>query len=180
MNPKEIYEALKAEYHDKVLSYNEVQGPPTGEAGDPSERPPDSIRAGTLVRADSFILLDAKNLPEIASYIKNNPKYYMDSLMCLSGVDYPEHFTVVYHLYSTKNNHKIVLKVNTSKNVPLIPSVYNVWPAAEPYEREAYDLFGIKFENHPNMTRILMPDDWEGHPLRKDYQYPKDYHGVIC
>jgi len=162
MNTKEIYESLKEQFKDKILGYNEVP-------------------------VDCFITIDKTSLPEIAKFLRDNPKLYLDNLMCLSGMDYPatagqvpEHFTVVYHLFSTKHLHKITLKADAPKDNPLVPSVYNIWPIAREYEREAYDLFGIKFGGHPNLTRILLPDDWEGHPLQKDYQFPKSYHGIPC
>jgi len=155
MNSKEIYELLKTEFKDKILEYIETT-------------------------KDPFVVIEKGFLLVVAKFLRNNPSLLMDSLMCLSGVDYPDKMTVVYHLFSTKHLHKLVLKVNTTKDNLLIPSVSHIWQTANTHEREAYDLFGIKFEGHPNLTRILLPDDWEGYPMRKDYQYPETYHGIPC
>ncbi|MBI4834208.1 MAG: NADH-quinone oxidoreductase subunit C [Planctomycetes bacterium] len=153
MNTKEIYDLLKAKFNGKVLAYNE---PPK----------------------DAFIVVDAKSLPEITTFLKDDGQLLMDSLVCLSGVDYPDRFSVAYHLFSTKKLHKTVIKVNTDRENPSVPTVSNVWPGAVSYERETFDLFGIIFYGHPNLERLLMPDDWEGYPLRKDYKFPAFYHGI--
>lgn len=93
-----------------------------------------------------------------------------DYLMCLSAVDYKDRLAVVYHLYSFSLRDKVSLKVFLGRDNPEIESVTAVWPAADWQEREAFDMFGIKFKGHPDLRRILLPDDWQGHPLRKDYQ----------
>jgi NADH-quinone oxidoreductase subunit C len=104
--------------------------------------------------------------------------------MCLSGVDYkgakgePDRMEVVYHLFSMKLRHKCVLKVELPRENPSVPTLENVWAIANWHEREAYDLFGIRFEGHSDLRRILCPDDWEGYPLRKDYQQPESYLGM--
>lgn len=92
---------------------------------------------------------------------------------------------VVYHLYSYSLKHWCKLKVKTARwkdgvvgELPEVPSVSQVWGIADWHEREAFDLVGIHFTNHPNLRRILCPEDWEGHPLRKDYEFPLEYHGV--
>ncbi len=97
-------------------------------------------------------------------------------LHCLSGVDWPDYFESVYHLWSMTHKHWTVLKVRMSKDEPKVPTMTHLWPAADWHEREAYDLFGIQYEGHPDLTRILLPDEWEGHPLRKDYVYPEHEH----
>ncbi|MEK7448369.1 MAG: NADH-quinone oxidoreductase subunit C [Planctomycetota bacterium] len=174
MTSQEIFEQLKRKFGDKILTCEEPAGPV----------PPCGSGAGNSP-ALAGLKIEPAALPEVMSFLKDSPEFYFDSLMCLSGVDYPGlpageagHLTVVYHLFSTSHNHKIVLKTTVSKGAHFIPTVSHIWPAADWFEREAYDLLGIKFEGHPNLTRILMPDDWAGHPLRKDYQYPKEYHGV--
>ena len=78
-------------------------------------------------------------------------------------------FEVVYHLHSVEHNRRVRLKCRVSGTGPVIDSVTSVWRSANWYEREVFDLFGIQFRNHPNLKRIMLPDDWEGHPLRKDY-----------
>ncbi len=98
--------------------------------------------------------------------------------MCLSGVDWVNNLEVVYHIYSMTYHHKLVIKVPLTKDDPKIESVSGIWATANWHEREAYDLFGIIFENHPDLRRILLPEDWEGHPLRKDYIPQKEYKGI--
>lgn len=127
-------------------------------------------------------VVDAKAITEICAFLKNEPDLRFTSLMCLSGVDPAErdekHLRVVYHLHSIENKHKITLAVVVRKNNPKVPSVAAVWRTAEWHEREAYDLMGIQFTGHPDLRRILCPDDWEGHPLRKDYVAQKFYNNM--
>lgn len=94
-----------------------------------------------------------------------------DYLTLLSGVDYKDKgFQVVYHLLDLDTNKKLVVKVDApGREEPAVPSIMDVWPTANFHEREAWDMFGIRFEGHPDLRRILMREDWEGHPLRKDY-----------
>jgi NADH-quinone oxidoreductase subunit C len=100
----------------------------------------------------------------------------------VSGVDYlthpgrtlpagitPERFEVVVELLSLVRRHRVRVRVQVPASVPRLPTLFDLWPGAEAHEREVYDMFGVVFDNHPDMTRILMPEDWEGHPLRKDY-----------
>jgi len=84
----------------------------------------------------------------------------------------------VYHLNSTKWNHKIVLKAEVTADNAHCQSVEAVWKTANWHEREAFDMYGVVFDGHPDLRRILMPDDWDGYPLRKDYQVPEYYHGM--
>jgi len=109
-------------------------------------------------------------LMETATYLKMNENTQFDILFSISGVDKPEHFEVVYHLFSTTFNRKLMLKSILDKANPEIPSISEVYSAANWHERETYDLFGIIFSNHPNLERILLPKDWKGYPLRKDYE----------
>ena len=102
----------------------------------------------------------------------------MDYLACLSGMDYGEELGVVYHLYSVELKHRIVIKLYVPKDAPKVATVERVWRIADWHEREAFDLFGVEFEGHHNLIRILNPYDWEGHPLRKDYVTPEEYHGI--
>jgi NADH-quinone oxidoreductase subunit C len=106
---------------------------------------------------------------EIAEVLKNDPSFAFDYLENLSGVDYESHMEVVYHLYSFSRNESVCIKVKTDREQAEVPSVAEIWPAANWNEREAFDLLGIRFVGHPNLKRILLPDDWVGHPLRKDY-----------
>ena len=93
-----------------------------------------------------------------------------DYLFCLTCVDWKTHFTMVYHLSSTLHRHTIVVKSKLDRNQPEIETVSDIWKTAELLEREVYDLFGVKFLQHPDLRRLIMPDDWEGWPLRKDYE----------
>ena len=108
-------------------------------------------------------------LVETAAYLKINEDTRFDVLFSVSGVDRPDCFEVVYHMFSTIFSKKLVLKAVLNKNNPEIESLSGIYSAANWHERETYDLFGIKFLNHPNLERILLPNDWKGHPLRKDY-----------
>jgi NADH-quinone oxidoreductase subunit C len=105
-----------------------------------------------------------------------------DNLMNLSAVDYPREtpprLEVVYHLFSYSLRHTLVLKVHLPREQPAVPTVEGVWPAANWHEREAFDLFGIAFTGHSDLRRILLPDDWQGHPLRKDWVDPDLYSGM--
>jgi len=115
----------------------------------------------------------------VCSFLKSDSEMVFKSLMSLSGVDHDEeHLRVVYHLYSIEKDHKITLDVIVPKSDPKVPTVANVWRTADWHEREAFDLIGVVFDGHPDMRRILLPDDWEGHPLRKDYETPEMYNGI--
>lgn len=114
--------------------------------------------------------IPAENLHEVALQLKNNADTSFDYLVCLTGVDWPKHLEVVYHLESTKHNHMIVARAKTAdRETPNLDTVCDIWATAEFHEREVFDLLGIVFNNHPDLRRILLTDDWEGYPLRKDY-----------
>jgi len=143
---------------------------------------------------DHYILCDALKINEISLFLLSNEELLFDSLMNLSGVDdangksiTTEGITTIeggtlslyYHLESTKFRHKVVLRVSTLREKPEAASVALVWRCADWHEREAFDLLGINFLNHPDLRRILMPYDWEaGYPLRKDYANPEFYNGM--
>jgi NADH-quinone oxidoreductase subunit C len=126
----------------------------------------------------AFVVVSPDALLDVARFLRDDPGLRFDSLMCLSGVDYKERFAVAYHLYSMTHRHAIGLKVFLPRENPSVASVDSVWPAANFMERETFDLFGIDFPGSKDMRRILLPEDWEGHPLRKDYKYPEFYHGI--
>ncbi|HBO68949.1 MAG TPA: NADH-quinone oxidoreductase subunit C [Deltaproteobacteria bacterium] len=154
MDPKAIHDLLKQRFGDDLLEFQE-QG----------ISPP-------------FLVVSPGRLPEIARFLRDEPGLSFDSLMCLSGVDYKDRFAVAYHLHSLKETHRIGVKVYLPKESPSVQTVDAVWPAANFMERETYDLYGILFEGSKDLRRILLPEDWEGHPLRKDYKYPESYHGI--
>lgn len=109
-------------------------------------------------------------LHQLMSTLKENDATRFDYLFCLSGVDWGEELGVVYHLESTTHRHIVVVKVKTDgRENPTLDSVYDIWATAEFHEREVYDFFGIKFNNHPNLKRLFLTEDWVGFPLRKDY-----------
>ena len=112
-------------------------------------------------------------------FLRDDDAMLFDVLMCLSGMDYGGgKLGVVYHLDATVRRHKIVLKTEVTPAEPRVASVESVWKTANWHEREAFDLYGIVFEGHPDLRRILMPDDWQGYPLRKDFQVPEFYNGM--
>ena len=127
---------------------------------------------------------------EIALFLRDDQRLCFDWLRCISAVDHIEDklFTLVYDLHATQSGEKpadnwtarneIAIKVRVERDDPHVASVADVWPAADWHEREAYDLFGVVFDGHPDLRRILCCDDWEGHPLRKDYEYPLELHGI--
>jgi NADH-quinone oxidoreductase subunit C len=152
MNQQEIYNILKEQFADKIISLK------------------DSVK-------DPFIVIDAASIKPIMQHLKNNSDLAFDFLACITGLDYTDKFTVVYHLFSCQKRHKIVIKVHLPNDSPEIESVESIWKAANWLERETYDLLGIKFVGHSNLRRILLPEDWTGYPLRKDYTQPEEYHG---
>ncbi|RMF85928.1 MAG: NADH-quinone oxidoreductase subunit C [Nitrospinota bacterium] len=153
MTSEEIFARLRERFADKIVEWN-------GEVLDP------------------YVKLVPEAIAEVAQFLRDDEALRFDALMCLSGVDYKDDLGVVYHLNSTVFRHKITLKVDLPRDNPVLPSVAHVWRTADWHEREAYDLFGIVFENHPDLRRILLPDDWEGHPLRKDYVVQEYWHGM--
>jgi len=144
----------------------------------------DSVREARLADVcDPSIEVTPDALGEAAQFLRDEPSLAFDSLQLVSGVDTIEpaedaRIEVLYHLYSFRHKHKIVLRVRLGRDTATVPSVVSVWPAAEWLERETYDLVGVAFEGNPDLTRILLPEDWEGHPLRKDYEFPKAYGGI--
>jgi NADH-quinone oxidoreductase subunit C/D len=116
--------------------------------------------------------VERKALPDVAAFLKNDPALDCKLLEDVCGVDYPDRadrFEAVYHLYSITHGHRLRLKVPVPEKDPVVPSVYGVWKAADWFEREAFDMFGIRFDGHPNLKRILCHPSFQGHALRKDY-----------
>ena len=158
----------------------------------------DSISGANLQAIDPWIEVQPAGLLEVCQYLKNDPDLRFDMLNCITGVDYFEpdpkkaakagfepHLEVVYHLSSIAKKHSLVLKVLLPRwkndmpgELPEVPSVARVWRTADWHEREVFDLSGVKFTGHPDLRRILCPEDWEGYPLRKDYEMPLEYHGI--
>jgi len=138
--------------------------------------------AGTcdLQAKDPSFLLEPAVLVEAARFLRDEPDLRFDYLANQSAVDFKDRgvIQVVYHLYSYPHRHGIVLKVETPRDDAKLPSVESVWKAAIWLEREIYDLMGVTFEDHPDLRRLLMPEDWIGHPARKDFVEPEEYHGI--
>jgi NADH-quinone oxidoreductase subunit C len=149
---------------------------------------------------DPWVAVEPARLVEVCLFVRDDPRLRFELLNCISGVDYLEpeqkkaakagfepHTEIVYHLQSFTHRHRFALKVilprwkdNQPGQLPELPSAAHVWATADWHEREVYDLSGVWFSGHPNMARILLAEDWEGHPLRKDYEYPLEYHGIRC
>ncbi len=128
-----------------------------------------------------FEITDISRWPEIALFMRDNPNLRFTYMACLSGMDYPEEgkLGIVCNLESLgEHNHRIAVKVMCDRDGGSIPSVANVWKTAEWHEREAFDMYGMTFAGHPDLRRILCPEDWDGYPLRKDYQVQENYHGI--
>lgn len=133
------------------------------------------------------LLVAPERITEVCLELRDNPKTYFDFLSCLSGVDYgveANRFGVVYHLASIPYQTQLTLKVSKENNrdlddLPSFPSITSVYHAADWHEREAFEMEGIFFEGHPDLRRLLLPDDWDGYPLRKDYTTVDKYYKGI-
>jgi NADH-quinone oxidoreductase subunit C len=155
MTPQEISDKLKTQFSDAILEAK-IEGV-----------------------VDPYVKVKPSSVKDIACFLRDDSDLQFDYLMCLSGVDYGKGtLGVVYNIFSMKKRHKVNLKVEVPKDSPEVPSVSAIWPTANWHEREAYDLIGIRFLDHPDLRRILMPYDWEGHPLQKDYKVPEFYQGM--
>jgi len=116
------------------------------------------------------VIVQPEQLHDLMAKLKSDEQTQFDYLFCLTGMDWGEELGVVYHLESTVSRHIIVVKVKTSdRENPNFDSVWDIWRTAEFHEREVFDFFGIKFNNHPNLKRLFLTENWEGFPLRKDY-----------
>ena len=128
---------------------------------------------------DPFIRIAPAPARDIALHLRDDQHLRFDYLMCLSGLDPgKELLAVVYHLSSMTLKHRITIRVEVPVSDPKVPSVAGVWPSANWHEREAWDMFGIVFEGHPELRRILLAEDYPGHPLRKDFKVPEFYNGM--
>jgi NADH-quinone oxidoreductase subunit C len=127
------------------------------------------------------LTLPAVQILPVCEFLWKNPATYFDSLSCLTAIDQgPEagKMEVIYTLYSIPNHLTIHLRVVLDRTLPSVSSVSSIWRTADWHEREAFDLLGVQFSGHPDLRRILLPEDWEGHPLRKDYVEQSKYHGI--
>ena len=156
------------------------------------------IKSKNLEVLDPFVVIEPGDLVDVCRFLRDNPRLRFELLNCISGVDYLErdakkapkagfepHVEVVYHLQSFSHKHRFTIKIILPRwkdgkegQLPEVPSVTSVWATADWHEREVYDLSGVWFTGHPDLKRILLSDDWVGHPLRKDYEFPLEYHGI--
>jgi NADH-quinone oxidoreductase subunit C len=164
MMPEEIAEIVKTQFGEAV----------TGSAMD------------TL---HPTIEVDPDRWHDVALFLRDDGRLRLNMLRCISGVDRlaEDRIEVIFELMSVlpggrdgfyQGRNVIAIKINVPRDGGHLPSVADVWPAADWHEREVYDMFGVSFDNHPDPRRILCPDDWVGHPLRKDYEFPLEYHGI--
>jgi NADH-quinone oxidoreductase subunit C len=158
----------------------------------------DQITGVNVTALDPWIEVAPSALVEVCEHLKNDPEGKFEMLNCITGVDWFEpdpkkaakagfepHMELVYHLSSISKKHSLVIKVKLPRwkndepgNLPEVPSVSSVWPGANWHEREVFDLCGVNFVGHPDLRRILCPEDWVGYPLRRDYEMPLEYHGM--
>ena len=126
----------------------------------------------------AYLYIDPSKWEEISKELASNKDLFFDYLMCITSYDLgSEKLGLAYNLYSNTIKHSIEIRIEFDQAVE-IPSVSSIWKTADWHEREAYDMMGVIFSGHPDMKRILLSDDWEGHPLRKDYEEPDYYRGV--
>lgn len=137
------------------------------------EKFPDSVLDTAEYRGQASVTLNKESLLSVCTYLAETADMGFNYLRDLTAVDYlgkkDTRFEVVYHLYSINHRHMLRLKVPVQESDCTVDSVCSIWSGANWHERECFDLFGVTFKGHPDHRRILMPEDWEGHPLRKDY-----------
>lgn len=133
-----------------------------------------------------YLIVPTSQLVEICQFLRDDEQLFFDLLACVTAIDNgveANTMEVIYNLTSIPYEHNLMLKVIVPRNaegnrLPSVPSVAHLWRTADWHEREAFDLVGIHFDNHPDLRRILLPTDWVGHPLRTDYQEEEQYHGI--
>ncbi len=126
---------------------------------------------------DPFITVGSK-VDKVGLFCRVEEDLSVDFCQSITVMDTDDTITCVYHLFSYTHRHTVVLKASTPKTEPRLPSCVHVWPAANWYEREGYDLFGVHFTGHPDLRRLLLPEDWPGHPMLKDWQQLPFYNGI--
>ncbi len=148
-----------------------------------------AVTETALAGAHPYVVVEAARWPEAARFLRDEPTLGFDFLRCISAIDLlaEDKLACVYDLLALSPvsatepmtaRHELAVRVYTDRKHPHLPTVSDVWPAADWHEREAYDLMGMVFDGHPDLRRILLPDDWVGYPLRKDYEFPVEYHGI--
>jgi NADH-quinone oxidoreductase subunit C len=155
MEPKDIYARLERQFPGKVFDFKGDVPEPCGKVNAPA-------------------------IVEVCRFLRDEPGLEFEVLSDLTAIDWPkeEKIQVVYHLYSYAQRHQMVLKVDLPRDNPKVATTEGVWKVANWFEREVYDLFGVIFEGHSDLRRIMLPEDWVGHPLRKDYVEQEEYDGI--
>lgn len=131
-----------------------------------------------------YLLISSKDLLTICDFLIKSPAYYFDFLNCITAIDNGLELStidLIYHITSIPFEKSVILKVQIDREIKEnaeIDSVSGIWKTADWHEREIFDFYGVKFNNHPDLRRILLPADWIGHPMRKDYQEQETYHGI--
>ena len=131
--------------------------------------------------SDNQIEINGSQWLEVATFMKEDPNLSFDQLECITGIDTGDGGSLQsrYNLHSMEHRHKVEIVINHDRKKPIVPSIEQVWRIGDWFERETYDMFGITYEGHRDLRRILCPDDWEGWPLRKDYEGQESYHGIV-
>jgi NADH-quinone oxidoreductase subunit C len=155
MHAKDIYAALEQQFPGKVSN----------------------LKADV---PEPYLAVEGSSIVEVCRFLRDGAGVDFQVLSDLTALDWPkeEKIQVVYHLFSYAHNHQIVLKVDLPRENPKIATVEGVWKVANWFEREVYDLFGVIFEGHSDLRRIMLPEDWIGYPLRKDYVEQEEYDGI--
>ena len=155
MEAKELYEKTAHRFSGKIGEFN-------GDVLEP------------------YFYVEPSAVVEVCTYLRDSPEHRFEVLSDLTALDLPKQnwIQLVYHLYSYTHRHQAVLKVNLHRENPRVSTVENVWQAANWFEREVFDLFGVIFDGHSDLRRILLPEDWVGYPLRKDYVEQEEYDGI--
>jgi NADH-quinone oxidoreductase subunit C len=155
VDAKEIYARLEGRFGSKVSGFR-------GDVFDP------------------WLNVEPQSIVEVCRFLKDDPELNFEVLSDLTGLDLPKEnkLQVVYHLYSYSKRHQIVLKADLPREAPRVSTVEEIWKAANWFEREVFDLFGVAFDGHSDLRRIMLPEDWVGHPLRKDYVEQEEYDGI--
>jgi len=150
----------------------------------------DAVSEAEMGTSHPSVTVLAERWHEIARFLRDDDRLRLNMLRCVSGIDLPDEnqIEVIYDLTSLRpprvvgsywtGDNEIAVRIRVQRDGGHLPSVVDVWPAADWHEREVFDMLGVTFEGHPGLRRILCPDDWAGHPLRKDYEFPKEYHGI--
>lgn len=154
MTPAEIHRQLAEQFGDAIEAYAEPQA------------------------GDARISVKPHSLRDVCEMLRNEPNFAFDYLRLVTAVDRGKCLSSVYHLYSYDHRHSLVISVDVGRDDPRVSSVSDIWPTANWLERESFDMMGVIYEGHPDLKRILLPLDWQGFPLRKDYQFPHEYHGL--